>query len=228
MKNFKLVSKILILSLILGSCAQSNDVVNNSIIQKRKYRKGFHFDLAKKQKKDQKAEYTTLANDNSEVKKIKLKENTTIDKNERDVITASNNEAIIVVPKKQAELSIAKDDKIVEEKVLLTDEAKAIVINSKKDAKKFVRSIVKEYKKSNKANAPNPAPASSGKSQLTALLLCIFVGGIGIHRFYLGYTWQGIVQLLTFGACGIWSLIDLIRIITGDLGPKNGSYSKTL
>jgi len=74
----------------------------------------------------------------------------------------------------------------------------------------------------------SPAAAASGKSQLTALLLCIFVGGIGIHRFYLGYTWQGIVQLLTFGGCGIWALIDLVRIITGDLQPKNGSYSKTL
>ena len=67
-----------------------------------------------------------------------------------------------------------------------------------------------------------------GDNQLVALLLCIFVGGLGIHRFYLGYTWQGIVQLLTGGGCGIWTLIDLIRIITGDLQPKNGSYSKTL
>ena len=73
----------------------------------------------------------------------------------------------------------------------------------------------------------SPAAASSGKSQIAALLLCIFVGIIGIHRFYLGYTWQGIVQILTFGGLGIWTLIDLIRIITGDLGPKNGSYSKT-
>jgi TM2 domain-containing membrane protein YozV len=72
------------------------------------------------------------------------------------------------------------------------------------------------------------AVASSGKSQVTALLLCIFIGGLGIHRFYLGYTWQGVVQLLTLGGLGIWSLIDLIRIITGDLQPKNGSYSKTL
>lgn len=71
----------------------------------------------------------------------------------------------------------------------------------------------------------NPA---AGKSQLIALLLAGFVGALGIHRFYLGYTWQGVVQLLTLGACGIWSLIDLIRIITGDLQPKNGSYSKTL
>lgn len=68
----------------------------------------------------------------------------------------------------------------------------------------------------------------SGKSQVTALLLVLLVGGIGIHRFYLGYTGIGIIQLLTFGACGIWSLIDCIRIITGDLGPKSGRYSKKL
>jgi TM2 domain len=68
----------------------------------------------------------------------------------------------------------------------------------------------------------------SGKSQLIALLLVIFVGGLGIHRFYLGYTWQGIVQLLTLGGCGIWALIDMIRIISGDLQPKNGDYEKTL
>lgn len=70
--------------------------------------------------------------------------------------------------------------------------------------------------------------ASSGKSQIIALLLCGLVGGLGIHRFYLGYTWQGVVQLLTLGGCGVWALIDLIRIITGDLKPKNGNYSKTL
>lgn len=74
----------------------------------------------------------------------------------------------------------------------------------------------------------SPAAAASGKSQVTALILAILIGGIGIHRFYLGYTWQGIVQLLTLGGCGIWSLIDLIRIITGDLQPKNGNYTETL
>lgn len=80
-------------------------------------------------------------------------------------------------------------------------------------------------------NAPAasaPAPGPSGKSQLVALLLAIFVGGIGIHRFYLGYTGIGVIQLLTAGGCGIWALIDLIRIITGDLQPKIGKYSKEL
>lgn len=76
------------------------------------------------------------------------------------------------------------------------------------------------------AELSSPA-AAGGKSQVVALLLCIFVGIIGIHRFYLGYVWQGIVQILTLGGLGIWTLIDLIRIITGDLQPKGGSYSKT-
>lgn len=67
-----------------------------------------------------------------------------------------------------------------------------------------------------------------GKSQLIALLLAFFLGGLGIHRFYLGYTWQGVVQLLTLGGCGIWALIDLIRIITGDLKPKGGDYTDKL
>jgi TM2 domain-containing membrane protein YozV len=51
------------------------------------------------------------------------------------------------------------------------------------------------------------------------------LGGLGIHRFYLGYTWQGVVQLLTLGGLGIWVLIDFIRIIIKDLEPKDGSYN---
>jgi len=72
------------------------------------------------------------------------------------------------------------------------------------------------------------ADPGDGKSQVIALILCIFVGLLGIHRFYLGYTMEGVLQLLTGGGCGVWSLIDLIRIITGDLKPKNGDYTETL
>ena len=70
--------------------------------------------------------------------------------------------------------------------------------------------------------------SSGGKSQLIALLLVIFVGVLGIHRFYLGYTTAGVIQLLTAGGCGIWALIDLIRIITGSLKPKDGEYEEKL
>ena len=66
--------------------------------------------------------------------------------------------------------------------------------------------------------------ASGGKSQIVASVLAFFLGLFGIHRFYLGYIWQGVVQLLTVGGFVIWALIDLIRILIGDLGPKNGDY----
>ena len=80
----------------------------------------------------------------------------------------------------------------------------------------------------NKIMATSNTVGSDGKSQVIALILVLLVGGLGIHRFYLGYTWQGVVQLLTFGGCGIWALIDLIRIITGSLQPKDSEYGTTL
>jgi len=78
-----------------------------------------------------------------------------------------------------------------------------------------------------KNNVSKPLPGG-GKSQVIALVLVLLLGGLGIHRFYLGYTWQGVVQLLTAGGCGVWALIDLIRIIMGTLKPKDGEYDKTL
>lgn len=79
---------------------------------------------------------------------------------------------------------------------------------------------IKNISKNNEANAPQ-----GDKSQTIAFILCWLLGGLGIHRFYLGYTWQGVVQLLTAGGCGIWVLIDWIRIIIGDLKPKGGEYN---
>jgi hypothetical protein len=78
------------------------------------------------------------------------------------------------------------------------------------------------------ASKATSAPYAGGKSQMVALILVIVVGGLGIHRFYLGYTWQGIVQLLTLGGCGVWALIDLIRIAMGTLKPKDDEYETTL
>ena len=52
----------------------------------------------------------------------------------------------------------------------------------------------------------------SKKTWLVALLLALFVGTLGIDRFYLGHTGIGIAKLLTFGGCGVWALIDLVLI----------------
>lgn len=62
----------------------------------------------------------------------------------------------------------------------------------------------------------------SDKEWLPALLLAFFVGMFGVHRFYTGHIGIGIAQLLTFGGCGIWTLIDLIMIITGAYTDVNG------
>lgn len=63
---------------------------------------------------------------------------------------------------------------------------------------------------------------ASPYSKITALLLCFFLGGFGIHSFYVGKTTYGILQLLTLGGCGIWALIDFILIITGGYTDAQG------
>ncbi len=61
----------------------------------------------------------------------------------------------------------------------------------------------------------------NAKSKLVAGLLGIFIGSIGIHRFYLGYIGIGIAQIVvTFATCGIgslWGFIEGILILTGNI-----------
>jgi TM2 domain-containing membrane protein YozV len=60
------------------------------------------------------------------------------------------------------------------------------------------------------------------KSWLVALLLCLFLGMLGAHRFYVGKVGTAILQIVTFGGFGIWVLIDLIMIAVGKFGDKQG------
>ncbi|MCB9234495.1 MAG: TM2 domain-containing protein [Bacteroidia bacterium] len=65
---------------------------------------------------------------------------------------------------------------------------------------------------------------SAAKSQFLALILCFFLGYLGIHRFYLGYVGIGLIQLFTAGLCGIWTFIDFILLIFGGLKPKGEDF----
>ncbi|HYU74108.1 MAG TPA: TM2 domain-containing protein [Ktedonobacteraceae bacterium] len=60
------------------------------------------------------------------------------------------------------------------------------------------------------------------KDWMTTLLLCIFLGWLGVHRFYTGHIAIGVIQLLTGGGCGIWWLIDFIMILTDSYRDSNG------
>ena len=65
-----------------------------------------------------------------------------------------------------------------------------------------------------------PLPEGA-KSKLAAGLLGIFLGGWGIHRFYLSYIGIGIAQifvtLITVGFGAIWGFIEGILILTGSI-----------
>ena len=67
---------------------------------------------------------------------------------------------------------------------------------------------------------------SEEKSWIAALLLCIFLGYLGIHRFYVGKIGTGILYLLTGGLFGIGVIIDIIMIAVGSFTDKGGNFLK--
>jgi TM2 domain-containing membrane protein YozV len=76
----------------------------------------------------------------------------------------------------------------------------------------YVRSLI---------NQERSTMSDAAQSKTTMLLICFFLGGLGIHRKMMGYSnWW--LQLITFGGCGIWSLIDLIKIATGSMKMADG------
>lgn len=142
---------------------------------------------------------------------------------ETPVLTASTEKAVATptVARKAARTYAAH----VKAQPVAAAKAVAPTVADVKAAKATIKAMHKASKK-----ARTSAAADEGKSQLVAALLCFFLGGLGVHDFYLGYIGKGILQivlsLLVIGF--ILVIIDLVRILTGSLKPKNGEYTKKL
>ncbi|MDR1626729.1 MAG: TM2 domain-containing protein [Spirochaetia bacterium] len=87
----------------------------------------------------------------------------------------------------------------------------------KKEAEICPKCGVRQYK----ATSGNKMDVST--NWLTLLLLSVFLGELGVDRFYVGKIGTGILKLITLGGCGIWWLIDLIMIICGKFTDSNGN-----
>jgi TM2 domain-containing membrane protein YozV len=66
----------------------------------------------------------------------------------------------------------------------------------------------------------------SPQNWVAALLLCIFLGVLGVHRFYVGKIGTGVLMLLTGGVFGILWIIDIIMIAIGSFTDRNGQFVK--
>ena len=68
----------------------------------------------------------------------------------------------------------------------------------------------------------NSSTTTSTTDWLTVFLLTFFVGVLGVHRFYVGKIGTGFLMLLTLGGLGVWFLVDLILVVTGQFTNKDG------
>ena len=223
MKNFKLYIGLLISSLILISCGTPNQVTNGKMIQKRKYNKGFFINSKLSLKKGNKL----VIKDNSETK-------TNVTVGEKVVGKIDHEKKIRKINRTKINSKVKSqyhtDDIRMKPfaRVIKSHQMSQIREEIKINDKNEIITELSLFSETQKVLLKADEAAEGDRSLLIALLLCFFVGIFGVHRMYLGYYGIGIIQLLTLGFCGIWTLVDMIRLIIGDLKPKNGSYTDDL
>ena len=64
---------------------------------------------------------------------------------------------------------------------------------------------------------------AAGYQYPIVFLISVFLGHLGMDRFYVGKAGTGFLKLLTFGGCGIWWLIDIILIATNNFTDSKGN-----
>jgi hypothetical protein len=74
------------------------------------------------------------------------------------------------------------------------------------------------------ATNPQQPGEISPKKRMTVILLCLFFGWLGVHRFYLGKIGTGILMLLTLGGLGVWYIVDFFISIFGKYKDSQGRF----
>ena len=215
----KIYSFLLVIA-VLASCSTSNDVVSNKKVQKRKYNKGLYIKANKK---------NTLSFNFLKWEKT----NNTIAKNNPEKI--SSNKDLLMASKEIKSIPLVYSNPEVTALSNKIDEVLSDNKTSKKDKvklseirkiKKEVKALKKQLKDENKITSNTE---SQGPDKKTAIILCCigFAVIAGLHRLYLGYYGLGILYILTGGLCLIGTIIDLIKLLNGDLQPNGGSFDES-
>lgn len=69
----------------------------------------------------------------------------------------------------------------------------------------------------------NYVTGTSDKSKKVALVLCLFFGWCGAHRYYVGKIGTGLIYTFTFGLCGVGCVIDFFKILLGSFRDNVGA-----
>lgn len=198
-------------------------VLSSCTVEKRLHTSGYHIEWNNSKHKVEKNELSDIVDEKqisqkqvAEIERVESVTNLLVN-TASPVVSDENHNANVNTASAKTNQKIASPDKV------------EMTVEALTPPNAVTKSLIeKKVNKIRKKLEKNSEGGESGKSQLIALLLCILVGALGIHRFYLGYTGIGILMLLTGGLCGILLIVDLIRIITGDLKPINGDYSEKL
>lgn len=212
MKNFNILIFSVLLVAMFSSCT----------IEKRLHRPGFYVETQHVRESKKQHEFTNTSNVNIQTNKsiVQPEQNYTLTSTK-----AKSTSFQQPVLNKTAEILLAQNQTSTHAQL-----QQAVQISLKQQ----VASIVSENKKAWETYQAKTL-AKGGDNQIIAILLCFFLGFLGIHSFYLGNKKKGIIQLVMFlvgivtaivvigflilTALGIWVLVDFIRLIIGDLGP---------
>ena len=84
------------------------------------------------------------------------------------------------------------------------------------------RVITQEEFDSQKEKLLDSSTKTNSIDWLALFLLTFFVGVLGVHRFYVGKIGTGVLMLNTLGGLGVWFLVDLLLVVTGQFTNKDG------